>query len=572
MSSNHALKIALIGQSAFAVDVFKRIKQHGHLIVGIFTIPDKGAKEDPLAKCGNENDVPVFKIKSWRKQGKILPEVFEMYRSINADLNVLPYCSQFIPMEVINYPRYQSICYHPSLLPKHRGASSINWTLIAGDKEGGFTIFWADDGLDTGPILLQEKCQIEENDTVDSLYKRFLYPAGVAAVARAVDMVANGTAPREPQTTKDASYDPMLNKEDLQKIDWNKTAQELHNFIRGMDSVPGAMCSLIPPGKAAYENALLFGSSLWKKPKPTGTPIHIQNTTNGLIHEEGLIIYGTDNAMVNVQRVKINGKTKLASTLNKQSEEIEITLTIEETQMVDSIRKIWEAILSLDVEDATDFFTSGAGSMDVVRLVEEIKDLLKVDLANEDVFMNSTFEEFSTKVVLKSRTGQSSNTITYTGVDIKANGLEFKVPTQLFINGSFTDAEDNKTLPTVNPNDESVICNVQCASANDVDKAVKAAEDAFKHGEWKKISAKERGQLLYKLSEVMEQHKEELATLESLDSGAVYTLALKTHVGMSIDVWRYYAGWCDKIQGSTIPIASSRPNNNITFTKREPIG
>lgn len=70
----------------------------------------------------------------------------------------------------------------------------------------------------------------------------------------------------------------------------------------------------------------------------------------------------------------------------------------------------------------------------------------------------------------------------------------------------------------------------------------------------------------------MEEHKEELATLESIDSGAVYTLALKTHVGMSIDVWRYYAGWCDKIQGSTIPIAPSRPNNNLTYTKKEPIG
>lgn len=70
----------------------------------------------------------------------------------------------------------------------------------------------------------------------------------------------------------------------------------------------------------------------------------------------------------------------------------------------------------------------------------------------------------------------------------------------------------------------------------------------------------------------MEEHKEELATLESIDSGAVYTLALKTHIGMSIDTWRYFAGWCDKIQGSTIPINNSRPNRNLTFTKREPIG
>ena len=71
--------------------------------------------------------VPVFKFKSWRKKGVALPEVLEKYNSVGAELNVLPFCSQFIPMEVINAPKHQSICYHPSLLPRHRGASSINW-------------------------------------------------------------------------------------------------------------------------------------------------------------------------------------------------------------------------------------------------------------------------------------------------------------------------------------------------------------------------------------------------------------------------------------------------------------
>ena len=76
----------------------------------------------------------------------------------------------------------------------------------------------------------------------------------------------------------------------------------------------------------------------------------------------------------------------------------------------------------------------------------------------------------------------------------------------------------------------------------------------------------------YRLAELMDQHKEELATLESIDSGAVYTLALKTHVGFSIDTFRYFAGWCDKIQGSTIPINNARPNSNLCLTKREPLG
>lgn len=97
-------------------------------------------------------------------------------------------------------------------------------------------------------------------------------------------------------------------------------------------------------------------------------------------------------------------------------------------------------------------------------------------------------------------------------------------------------------------------------------------KQAFEEGEWGKMSARDRGRLLFRLADLMEEHKEELATIESIDSGAVYTLALKTHIGMSIDTWRYFAGWCDKIQGTTIPISHARPNRNLTLTKREPIG
>lgn len=144
-------------------------------------------------------------------KGQAIPEVVDQYTRTGAELNVLPFCSQFIPMEVINHPKHGSIIYHPSLLPRHRGASAINWsvgmlelknktawgsqvehtvpdchrTLIHGDKKGGFTVFWADDGLDTGPILLQRECDVEPNDTVNTIYKRFLFPEGVKGTVSA---------------------------------------------------------------------------------------------------------------------------------------------------------------------------------------------------------------------------------------------------------------------------------------------------------------------------------------------------------------------------------------------------
>uniref|UniRef100_A0A673C2M5 Aldehyde dehydrogenase domain-containing protein n=1 Tax=Sphaeramia orbicularis TaxID=375764 RepID=A0A673C2M5_9TELE len=150
--------------------------------------------------------------------------------------------------------------------------------------------------------------------------------------------------------------------------------------------------------------------------------------------------------------------------------------------------------------------------------------------------------------------------------------MTLKMPYQCFINGAFEDAENGKTYDTINPTDGSVICKVSYASVGDVDRAVAAAKEAFDNGPWGKMNPRDRGSLLFKLADLMEEHQEELATIESIDSGAVYTLALKTHVGMSIQTFRYFAGWCDKIQGKTIPINQARPNRNLTFTKKEPLG
>lgn len=99
-------------------------------VVGVFTIPDKGSREDVLATTAANHNIPVFKFASWRRKGIALPEVLEQYKSVKAELNVLPFCSQFIPMEVIDGASLGSICYHPSILPRHRGASAISWTLI----------------------------------------------------------------------------------------------------------------------------------------------------------------------------------------------------------------------------------------------------------------------------------------------------------------------------------------------------------------------------------------------------------------------------------------------------------
>ena len=252
------LRIALIGQSQFGTDVFKLLRKEGHEIAAVFTVLDKDGKPDVLAATAEKAGVTVIKLRTWRNKGVIIPEAFEQYKAVNADLNVLAFCSQFIPMEVVNYPKHTSICYHPSILPRHRGASAINWTLMQGDKKAGFSIFYPDDGLDTGDILLQEECRVDPNETLDTIYNRFLFPSGVRAMAKAVRLIDEGKAPRIKQPEEGATYDAMIKKDSVE-IQWGMPAQAIHNFIRGNDKVPGAWTVI------NGERVTLFGSTLWTK-------------------------------------------------------------------------------------------------------------------------------------------------------------------------------------------------------------------------------------------------------------------------------------------------------------------
>ncbi|XP_016964409.1 cytosolic 10-formyltetrahydrofolate dehydrogenase [Drosophila biarmipes] len=571
------LKIAIIGQSNFAADVLELLLERLNIqIVGVFTIPDKGSREDILATTAAAHKIPVFKFSSWRRKGVALPEVLEQYKSVGATLNVLPFCSQFIPMEVIDGAPLGSICYHPSILPRHRGASAISWTLIEGDEVAGFSIFWADDGLDTGPLLLTRQTNLEPTDTLDTIYKRFLYPEGVKAMGVAVDMVASGTAPKVTQTEVGATYDPAMFKTENQVINLQASAEKIWNFVRGLDSVPGAVATVLLED-GSEEQVRLFGAHLYSAgPVSHGQALRLKGLPKpAWVHSGGLLIEGTDGAFVNIRRIKRGSKVISASEWFKQADQQPITdFTEDELSKQTLLAGIWQAILKEQIEPSTDFFAAGAGSMDVVRLVEEVKEAFDVPLENEQVFMAPVFEEFFgqlVKILRQGSGGSGGQQLDFEGFTLKANKREIRVPTQLFINGEFVDAEGQRTLDIVNPTNEEVLCQVACASSGDVDKAVQAAHTAF-YGSWKQISARQRGQLMLNLADLMEQHKEELATIEAVDSGAVYTLALKTHVGMSIDAWRYFAGWCDKIQGSTIPVNPARPNNVLTFTRKEPIG
>jgi methionyl-tRNA formyltransferase len=159
--------------------------------------------------------------------------------SLKPDLCVMAYVTLFVPEDVLNIPVHGSIQYHPSLLPLHRGGSSINWPIIWGETKTGLSIFWPDNGLDEGPILLQKEVAIGDDDTLGTLYFNHLFPKGVEAMLESVDLVRDGKAPRVAQDHSRATYEGWC-RGDLVRINWHMPTQVTWNLIRGCNPQPGA--------------------------------------------------------------------------------------------------------------------------------------------------------------------------------------------------------------------------------------------------------------------------------------------------------------------------------------------
>ncbi|MGH7923254.1 MAG: methionyl-tRNA formyltransferase [Candidatus Binatus sp.] len=235
------MRIALLGQAAFAEKALAALIDHGNEneIVHVFAPPDPPAgRPDALAAKARALGLPLSQPKSFKGDA-----AFEDFNALDADLAILAFVTLIVPERILYTPRYKSICFHPSLLPRHRGASGINWAIIQGDAETGVTWFWPDKGIDTGPILVQKRVPIAENDTVGSIYFNTLFPMGIDAMVEAIDLIKSGDAPAIVQDESKATYEPPCRDEHA-KIDFAKPAREVFNLIRGCDPQPGAFASV----------------------------------------------------------------------------------------------------------------------------------------------------------------------------------------------------------------------------------------------------------------------------------------------------------------------------------------
>jgi aldehyde dehydrogenase (NAD+) len=141
-------------------------------------------------------------------------------------------------------------------------------------------------------------------------------------------------------------------------------------------------------------------------------------------------------------------------------------------------------------------------------------------------------------------------------------------PTELLIDNEWVESASGRRFETINPSTGEVICDVAEADAADVDRAVEAARKAFTGGDWPKMSPAQRGELLYKLADLIEENAEELARLETLDNGKPLSASLNADLPFAIAMYRYYAGWTDKLQGDTIPLGDPY----FCYTRHEPVG
>jgi methionyl-tRNA formyltransferase len=236
---SEAMRIVLIGQASFGQKVLEALLNKVEQVVAVYVPPDKpGAKIDPLKESAQKQSIPVFQPGRMRDPG-----VYEKFVELAPDLCVMAFVTDIVPASILNCPRLGTIQYHPSLLPRHRGRSSINWAIMNGDTKTGITILWPDAGIDTGPILLQKEAEISPTDTVGSLYYDKLFPLGIDAIVESIDLINKGKAPKIPQDESQATYERPCQEKDA-VIYWAQPVDKVYNLIRGTNPQPGATTSL----------------------------------------------------------------------------------------------------------------------------------------------------------------------------------------------------------------------------------------------------------------------------------------------------------------------------------------
>jgi methionyl-tRNA formyltransferase len=287
------MRIVVHGQEAFGKAVLEKLLERGDNVVAVCCAPDKpGRPEDPMKILAREKGLPIHQPTSWKT-----PEALTLMQSFKADVCMMAYVLLFVPQPVLDAPRLGTFQYHPSLLPAHRGPSSINWPIAMGKTRTGLSIFWPNEGLDEGPILLQKTCEIGADESLGDVYFKKLFPMGVEAMIESLELVKAGVLLKHDQRLPDGSYESWF-KKDVAQLDWKKPAAELFNTIRAANPAPGAWGTIKDVKLDIYDSAKAAG---------TGKPGEVL-----AISGDGMSV-ATGSGAILVKRVRAPGGQKVAA-------------------------------------------------------------------------------------------------------------------------------------------------------------------------------------------------------------------------------------------------------------------
>ena len=187
-----------------------RVREAGHAVVAVYVPPDKG-RPDPLAAEADALGIPLRRHARFRRKGEALGELVAEYRAFGAELNLMPFTTVILPPEIVEAPPLGSLCFHPSLLPRHRGMAAIEWTIKEGDPIAGGSIYHLADRMDAGAIAAQDWVFVKKGETARELWERALAPLGLRLLGEVIDYgKVNGALPAKPQDEQFATKAPNL--------------------------------------------------------------------------------------------------------------------------------------------------------------------------------------------------------------------------------------------------------------------------------------------------------------------------------------------------------------------------
>ena len=295
------MKIVFMGTPDFAVPSLKALVEAGHQVAAVFTQPDKpknrGMKlqPTPVKEYALTKNIPVYQPQKLRDG-----EALAVLKEIMPELIVVAAYGKILPTDILELPVLGCINVHSSLLPKYRGAAPINWAILNGESESGVSIQYMEEGVDTGDVIGFARTEIDLDDTAATLYER-LANMGAELLVKVIQDLANGTAARTPQDHEKSSHAPMLTKE-LSAMDWNRTARQLHDQVRGLIPWPSATAE-IDGVRCKVWKTTLTGESSGKAP---GTIVQADKKAMKIVCGDGQILQ--------IDELQPDGKKRMAAT------------------------------------------------------------------------------------------------------------------------------------------------------------------------------------------------------------------------------------------------------------------